>query len=450
MCDINFVDINSYSEKRHIYKLSFEEFMVLANHQADTNNNNNEIHDNKNYSILEILTSNNVRMYFDIENIPNENIIFNIIDDIKKYANLNCDYALTQNNNSRHDGLSYHLYFPVQTTKNDIYNFIKYLHFKTNNIYFNYIDYRVYSFNRLFRIVGSVCPSRYDNVKKIIDIQRNFNDYHKLIHGNLEDTIIQNYNKLIKWNFNFNSNEIENINDNFNKNKNINNKNIKFSITSKCKWDNFKYQYHSINIINDIIYKLKNNNIKENNNIIEEKEKNNIIEENEKDNIIEEKEKEKEKDNIIKEKDNIIKEKDNIIKEKDNIIEEKDNIIEENNIKDNIIEEKKNNNIDNKTITNEDLINILNVIKNNNYSLIEINKEINKLQNNKTNDNLNENKNKLKDKDKNNNFNDKIDLLQNKYENKINYLYNYIFKLYNFVIIFLIFMLFYLFLKKLN
>ena len=276
MCDINFVDINSYSEKRHIYKLSFEEFMVLANHQADTNNNNNEIHDNKNYSILEILTSNNVRMYFDIENIPNENIIFNIINDIKKYANLNCDYALTQNNNSRHDGLSYHLYFPVQTTKNDIYNFIKYLHFKTNNIYFNYIDYRVYSFNRLFRIVGSVCPSRYDNVKKIIDIQRNFNDYHKLIHGNLEDTIIQNYNKLIKWNFNFNSNEIENINDNFNKNKNVNNKNIKFSITSKCKWDNFKYQYHSINIINDIIYKLKNNNIikekeKENNNIIQEK-----------------------------------------------------------------------------------------------------------------------------------------------------------------------------------
>ena len=59
-------------------------------------------------------------------------------------------YTLTFNNNSHHEGLSYHLFIPVVSTKTSIYNFIKLFNHRTDYKYVNMIDYRVYGKNRLF------------------------------------------------------------------------------------------------------------------------------------------------------------------------------------------------------------------------------------------------------------------------------------------------------------
>ena len=81
---ISFVDIKSYNTKRRIRRESLSEYMRILQEQASEDNKNVEIHDNANYSMLEVLTDDNVRMYFDIENIPKDNkaMIYKIIDKI--------------------------------------------------------------------------------------------------------------------------------------------------------------------------------------------------------------------------------------------------------------------------------------------------------------------------------------------------------------------------------
>lgn len=206
---INFVDIKSYNTKRIIRRELLSDYMRILQEQASEDNKNVEIHDNANYSMLEVLTDDKVRMYFDIENIPKDNkaMIYEIIDKIyetmkidfkikKEYESFkDCDkykrYALTFNPNSHHEGLSYHLYLPIRSTKKDIYNFIKLFNHCTDYKYVNMIDYRVYGKNRLFRTVGSRCPNKSNPFTP-----RRQEDYHKLIKGDLADTVIQNYNDL--------------------------------------------------------------------------------------------------------------------------------------------------------------------------------------------------------------------------------------------------------------
>ena len=202
---IDFVDITSYNTKRKIKCKPLSRYMEKLREQASEDNKNVEIHDNVNYSMLEILTKDEVRMYFDIENIPKDNkeMIYEIInkiyeimqlknkvssEDYEKYR----QYALTFNNNSHHEGLSYHLYLPIKSHKKDIYNFIKLFNYRTDYKYVNMIDYRVYGKNRLFRTVGSRCPSK----SNPFYTPRNQEDYHKLIKGGLDDTVIQNHNGL--------------------------------------------------------------------------------------------------------------------------------------------------------------------------------------------------------------------------------------------------------------
>ena len=202
---IGFVDIKSYNTKRIMKCEPLSEYMKILKEQASEDNKNVEIHDNVNYSMLEILTKDEVRMYFDIENIPKDNkeMIYEIIDKIYEIMQLKNkvsskdyekyrQYALTFNNNSHHEGLSYHLYLPIKSHKKDIYNFIKLFNYRTDYKYVNMIDYRVYGKNRLFRTVGSRCPSN----SNPFYTPRNQEDYHKLIKGGLDDTVIQNHNGL--------------------------------------------------------------------------------------------------------------------------------------------------------------------------------------------------------------------------------------------------------------
>lgn len=194
---IKYIDIKSYNSKRIIKAVSLSNYLDILEEQASEDNKNVEIHDNVNYSMLEILTDDKVRMYFDIENIPRDNkeMIYEIIDKIYEIMQLKdretYKYTLTFNNNSHHEGLSYHLFIPVVSTKTSIYNFIKLFNHRTDYKYVNMIDYRVYGKNRLFRTVGSRCPSKFKPFTP-----RNQEDYHKLIKGQLLSSIIQYTSKL--------------------------------------------------------------------------------------------------------------------------------------------------------------------------------------------------------------------------------------------------------------
>lgn len=194
---IKYIDIKSYNSKRIIKAVSLSNYLDILEEQASEDNKNVEIHDNVNYSMLEILTDDKVRMYFDIENIPRDNkeMIYEIIDKIYEIMQLKdretYKYTLTFNNNSHHEGLSYHLFIPVVSTKTSIYNFIKLFNHRTDYKYVNMIDYRVYGKNRLFRTVGSRCPSKFKPYTP-----RNQEDYHKLIKGQLLSSIIQYTSKL--------------------------------------------------------------------------------------------------------------------------------------------------------------------------------------------------------------------------------------------------------------
>lgn len=256
---IYFVDITNYAEPRHIFSASLDEFIGLMKIQSGEineyklgNNVGDKIltHDNINKSILEITISSLVRMYFDIENIPNEELLFEILDKIIGLYNLPMNYAYTKNVNSTHEGLSYHVYFPIKAYKNDIYSLVKDFNFKTEFKYFNYIDYRVYGRNRLMRVVGSSCPGK-------VGHERNNNDYHALIKGNLEDTIIQSHKDLPQFNYIFEN--IDFVENKFSE-KISSTKKIKFSDPATKRWDMFKYPYTNFMIQHQEIEKLKQQN----------------------------------------------------------------------------------------------------------------------------------------------------------------------------------------------
>lgn len=112
-------------------------------------------------SRFEILSGTaNLKMYFDIEKIPNENIIKPLIDDliyfIKKTAGIDIvDYALTYNSgSSSHSGHSYHLILQGYcTTQDNMRNLVN--HFIAEiPAYEPYIDVSVYSHNRFFRSIN--------------------------------------------------------------------------------------------------------------------------------------------------------------------------------------------------------------------------------------------------------------------------------------------------------
>ena len=236
---IKYIDIKSYNSKRIIKAVSLSNYLDILEEQASEDNKNVKRHDNVNYSMLEILTDDKVRMYFDIENIPRDNkeMIYEIIDKIYEIMQLKNKvssedyekyrkYALTFNNNSHHEGLSYHLFLPIRSTKTNIYNFIKLFNHRTDYKYVNMIDYRVYGKNRLFRTVGSRCPSKF----KPYYTPRRQEDYHKLIKGRLISSIIQNTSKL---DLVFKCESSKTLDDEFN--DRINKVNNKFSDETKTK-----------------------------------------------------------------------------------------------------------------------------------------------------------------------------------------------------------------------
>lgn len=257
---IKYIDIKSYNSKRIIKSVSLSNYLNILEEQASEDNKNVKRHDNVNYSMLEILTDDKVRMYFDIENIPRDNkeMIYEIIDKIYEIMQLKdrktYKYTLTFNNNSHHEGLSYHLFIPVVSTKTSIYNFIKLFNHRTDYKYVNIIDYRVYGKNRLFRTVGSRCPSKFKPYTP-----RNQEDYHILIEGQLLSSIIQYTSKL---DLVFKCESSKTLDDEFN--NRINKVSNHFSDETKTKLIT-KNKYHNQSKLKPILNKPRFNNTNFNN-----------------------------------------------------------------------------------------------------------------------------------------------------------------------------------------
>jgi hypothetical protein len=152
---------------------------------------------------FEVLQSDILRIYLDLENIPSESteLYKQIITDFMEYAGLNkiqTEYVVTFNPCSHHNGLSYHVIFHVLTTLGNLKNLVQ--NFKSHyKAYTTYIDDSVYTRLRLFRLPEqrglpclekSITNPNYDNSKDKHHIhETHFNDpSHEYI---LQDCIIQ-------------------------------------------------------------------------------------------------------------------------------------------------------------------------------------------------------------------------------------------------------------------
>lgn len=184
--EISYVKIQNYYDGRTIeLSRSVDDFVNIINENK-----------NSDYSILEVLASDTVRFFMDIENIPVENtdLIINLINDFIKFFNLQEEYAYTFNSKSAHAGLSYHVFFPykISKAKGDkitIYKLVQ-TFLSKHPQYYKYIDTSIYTKNRLFRVIGSGDPGL-NNGRA-----RNNESFHTLIKGTVEDTIIQNYKNI--------------------------------------------------------------------------------------------------------------------------------------------------------------------------------------------------------------------------------------------------------------
>ncbi len=192
---ISYIDISSYTQniRRNRRRCTVEDMIEMINSA-----------DSKPTTVFEIIHRKEHIIYFDIESIPVEqpDLIHAITKDLIIYLStldLNIEvFALTHNAGSRtHAGLSYHLYFPSHVVSK-LTNMNIVLSFVAKDEYAKYkpfIDTSVYSKDRLFRITNSKgIPS--------ITADRN-NDIHRLVHGNIADTIIQNTEGKPVWDYKF-------------------------------------------------------------------------------------------------------------------------------------------------------------------------------------------------------------------------------------------------------
>ena len=182
---IKYVYINHYQDSYTTQTMDINNFVVKLLNS-----------DNEN-SYFEMLDD-NLKIFLDIERIPFErpNLIYLIINDfikfMKSFYNIDIgDYVLTCNNCSKtHYGLSYHIIFyefyvnHIKRIKNILDNFVYY-----NVDYVNYVDRGIYQPGRIFK-----CVNQYGFDYNGIDTKILMGSYinmHRIIHGNLVDSIIQ-------------------------------------------------------------------------------------------------------------------------------------------------------------------------------------------------------------------------------------------------------------------
>jgi len=186
----------SKSIKRTNISTSIEDFVNVIRAHAGTRT-----------CILEKLSSKNeCRLFFDVDYIPADSNINEVISYLAGEFGIPDDkYALTLNSGSHHSKFSYHIYFPYR---------VSYAQLAIRAPKIQIIDRTIYTNGRLFRCVEQIAPL---SVFSLFDSHFNANDKHVLIHGNIEDTIIQ-YCDTLPY-LDIMSEPVETISDNFESNE---------------------------------------------------------------------------------------------------------------------------------------------------------------------------------------------------------------------------------------
>ena len=201
---------------------------------------------NFSYVLYEELVQKYVRLFFRIRDIPRNQpeLINEIINQLQIILKLPKDYALTFNNNSQNQQkLCYNIFFPVNIELMKINNLIDKFNFLTKNKYCEYIKKNELSsyinndeYDDVFKDIIDKLNKKFDydiiinnknemNVNNVYELKtyhirtvnsgkieynnkyknnncRIIHNCYKLIHGNIEDTIIQNCDSLVLYNNN--------------------------------------------------------------------------------------------------------------------------------------------------------------------------------------------------------------------------------------------------------
>jgi len=158
------------------------------------------------------------RAFFDLENISEDepNLVYGLIQDFINYCRLNKlkyndndKIIITQNINSKHKGLSYHVYLPIVMNIEDL-RLLQLIFINKNEKYAPYMDNIIYHKNRFFRCPGQFEPKLKDtsyinknschHFIKIGTIKENNIEYTDFTNDNLklciQNSLLQNINNL--------------------------------------------------------------------------------------------------------------------------------------------------------------------------------------------------------------------------------------------------------------
>lgn len=160
-----------------VHQCSIKEFIKLVEIQTDQIIEG--IYNNKN-NVIELLTNDVIRLFFSVQGVNNIQLL-SLIDKICEVFNIT-PIALSYNKYLN----SYNIYYDKKVHCDDIMIMLMYFNCITHNQYFNYFNNKWYN-TRLVDVVGMIIDnSEYDN-------------YYKVISGNVKDTIIQNIENLLEY-----------------------------------------------------------------------------------------------------------------------------------------------------------------------------------------------------------------------------------------------------------
>ena len=181
--------ITKYESKRNPSKVKIDDILI--------NINKGFLGDFDTVSYHEVLENLNRKIYFDIEKIDKPDLIYEIINELIKFYETkgltDIKYILTLNESSPHEGYSYHLIFwNYACNYLELKESLKEFMHITNNKYNAFIDLRVYSNKRLFKL-----PYNY-GVKQNTGIDLNSNNYHRIIIPKKDKIELDSEGKLTK------------------------------------------------------------------------------------------------------------------------------------------------------------------------------------------------------------------------------------------------------------
>jgi len=206
---INYVCIKSYNYKMDdimkYYNNFFETIKKCKIEYDEYEKDKDESKINRDslisYSRLEILKSDTIcRFFLDVENLTEKDVEFvkindkfsypKFLEEFERYMDFKPhSFTITINNNSEHQGLSYHIIWPYSIKFDNIKKYI--IDFINHNPqYAAYIDSSIYSTRRIFRCPYQHKPAHKKNGRRI-------NDYHKIIFSNGIDDIDNNLDLCI-------------------------------------------------------------------------------------------------------------------------------------------------------------------------------------------------------------------------------------------------------------